>query len=109
MPLRHVYAMVAVGEIMRPGEPFAHPDTKWSYESTVAHPSWIDHDLGMDKKFTITPDQIFHAEESGGAGDADIAIVVRYHAWIFPWTSETTFRFRTYKQTNGNYTWLSQP
>jgi len=36
-------------------------------------------------------------------GNADIDIVVSYQPWFLPWTREKTYRFKTYKQTNGNF------
>lgn len=36
-------------------------------------------------------------------------IVVEYRPAFFPWKREKIFRFKTYRQTNGNLYWYSAP
>jgi hypothetical protein len=84
------------------------PNFTPTFDSQVFRSDWANHDLDMDEKFTISPDQFIHIT-NGLPVEGDIAIVVSYQPWIFPWKREKLFRFKTYKQTNGNLYWYSTP
>ncbi len=101
--------MFAVGQVQgSDGKPF-NPNFQPSFTSRVVSPEWQNHDLGIDDKFTVTPDQVFHTVIGFGPKMADIAIVVEYRPAYLPWKLEKMFRFKTYRQTNGNLYWYSAP
>jgi hypothetical protein len=105
IPLRHVTAYVSVGQIVSTGHDL-DPSFIPGFKNRLFLDRWQNHYLGVDEKFTITPNDIIHKDQ---ASDADIAIAVEYHVWILPWSNEKTFRFRTERQSDGKVYWYSAP
>jgi hypothetical protein len=108
-----VNAMVGLRQI----NPVSDPTPLGPFDPAVSpsrleFPEWANHTLTMDKRFTITLDQLFHAPDEvlnspKRPGNADIDIVISYQPWFLPWTCEKVYRFKTYKQTNGDFYWIS--
>jgi len=108
IPLWHVSAFLAVGQVVPPGKEL---DPTWvpNWQSRLFLPEWRDHLLGMDERFTITPGDIFSISKEGPWAEGDIAIVINYEPWWLPVEREKIFRFKTHKQTNGHLYWYSVP
>jgi hypothetical protein len=104
IPLRHVTAYVAIGQVANISAKL-DPNFEPTFTSRLFRPEWRDHTLDMDERFTITPADVF----GSGWGEADIAIGVIYRPWFFPMTREKNFRFKTHRQTNGSLYWYSVP
>jgi hypothetical protein len=85
VPLRNVTATLAIGQLQGLGKGPVDPNFHPNYTSRLGFPTWSNHMLAMDDKFTITPDDVIHAVSGSGVGDAEIAIVVSYQPWILPW------------------------
>jgi hypothetical protein len=58
----------------------------------IAPANWQHHNLSMDERFTINLQEAFPYK----VDQADIAVVVTYKPWLFPFTATKRFRFVTY-------------
>jgi hypothetical protein len=111
IPLHHVNAYFALGGITTAPlkfMPFPSPHLQ-ERAARLNKPEWIDHTLGMDERFTITPGDIFSPPIGGSIDGAEFGIVVQYRPWILPWKREKTFVFVTHRQSNGQLYWYSIP
>jgi hypothetical protein len=71
-------------------------------------PTWRAKILSVDEKLTLRFDD--YVNQRGMIVEyADIAIGIKYHPWLLPWTREKQFRFVTRKEADGKMTWIPMP
>ena len=104
IPLEDCTALLGVGEIANGPDARLNPSFIPSFKSRFVMPSWKNHDLGEDERFTIVLTDLISK-----ATAADIAIIVTYKPWFLPWKREKAFRFITQEQSNGQLYWRSWP
>jgi hypothetical protein len=107
--LRHVQANLGLGAFKSSSLGLLDPKANYTYKPELAASEWAIPRLNMDQTFTFTPDQVFRYTVVNDPLQADIAIIVSFQPWILPWKQEKLFRFKTYKQTNGNLYWYAVP
>ena len=108
IPLRHVTTLIGIGRVFSPDVkefPPRSEDYLPDFRTRLTREAWTNHSLDIDERFTVTPEDVIH----GPSGAADIAVVVIYRPWFIHWDREKLFRFKTYRQTNGNLYWYSFP
>jgi hypothetical protein len=105
IPLRHVSAVLGIGEIQPVGKPL-DADIAYRDQGALAPAAWSNHSLDMDDHFTVSPYDVVHAY---GDREAAIQIIVSYKPWILPLDRQKRFRFQTHRQTNGKLYWYALP
>jgi hypothetical protein len=115
VPLTHVDAVLAFKHISYAGVVFRGYEPGKADDQFVRFSvdRWNDHFLAMDDRFTVSTAETFldraPPDGLGRLEDATIAIIVAYQAWPLPhWLRrEKEFRFRTFRQTNGQIYWFA--
>jgi len=92
-PLEQCGVMLYPGDISTEPMPF-NPPKVYDMDTVIARgftkKEWMGHTLRMDEKFTITIEDILHLHHQPPylptkLSGADIAIVVGFRPWFFPW------------------------
>ena len=107
IPLRSVNVGFGLGEIGSQGAT-PTPNFKPAYRSRMQRPQWLNLNLGLDERITISPGDMFGIKNTRLAF-ADIAIFVSYDTPIIRWRREKVFPFIAHEQTNGQFYWYSKP
>jgi hypothetical protein len=113
IPLEHVDIGLVIGQFTTAP---AKIDPSWKVDwtnpdkrTTFFKPEWKNRYLGMDDKFTVTPDDVFRINGEARLGGGEIAIVVQYEPWFIPWKREKVSRFNAHQQSNGLWYWYAAP
>jgi hypothetical protein len=108
IPLRDVSASVAAGNILLGDSPPNVKTRSNEFNLRLQIPDWTNHNLDIDEKFAITPQDVINFPKSPSSIYADIGIVVTYKPWFLPFHREKIFRFVTHRQNDHLY-WYSAP
>ncbi len=107
IPLRHVDAGIGIWQMLGKDVQPQEVQKIVPFEDVMPfeRAEWRNHNLDMDERFTITPNELF----TGHVTLADIGIIVTYQPWILPWSRKRIFRFKTVRQSDGTLHWYSEP
>jgi hypothetical protein len=113
IPLDAVSVQIGIAEICAVGASCSapdFPDPKIDHEhiTRIQRRQWVDHDLGLDERFTIALNDAVRQESANGTVYADLSVIVRYRIPIIGWTREKVFPIYTHQQANGYLYWYTE-